>query len=82
MLRRRRRPGLAVVWSAHLLHHVFSVCYTLACHGLLRHFHVHLLARPLDLVGHGLWRVAVDAKQPATATAASIARSRGAAWAI
>ena len=36
-------------------------------YSVLRHLQVHLLARPLELVGHCLRRVAIDPKETATA---------------
>ena len=51
-----------------------SICYyttttitTYYYYSVLRHLQVHLLARPLELVGHCLRRVAIDPKETATA---------------
>ena len=65
--------GAAARAIARLPHEVLPVLYLVARRGHLRHLEVHLLARPLDLVGLRLGRVAVDLEEAAARQGGAVA---------
>ena len=65
--------GAAARAIARLPHEVLPVLYLVARGGRLRHLEVHLLPRPLDLVGLRLGRVAVDLEEAAARQGRAVA---------